>query len=276
MSLPIEPRFYFQLDELGCVINPSAYEKIPEKYCQLVKDVSQEIISNFSEKLNSLLLRGSISSGRAIPFVSDADFVIVLNYAPSIDDRLWLQQKSQQFQQQYPFVSLFDFTSINKTTLLNDDQYFFLRVNLKTYSFCLYGENVLQVLPKVAPGKDFAAQIIRHARKELLDLSSKLRETPYELTYQGNIKPVSFWCIWLMRVLLRSSIALIMIHKPIYSNDISTCSYELCQMFPQYRSLIEKAFLWERSPTNDLLELNEFLSDFLPKYLALAVDLPQE
>ncbi len=69
----ITPRFYFSLDKDDCVINSSAPDKVDEIYKSLIKEVTQGISSKFGQKLHSLMVRGSISSGRAKPNISDAD-----------------------------------------------------------------------------------------------------------------------------------------------------------------------------------------------------------
>ncbi len=268
----ITPRFYFSLDKDGCVINSSAPDKVDEIYKSLIKEVTQGISSKFGQKLHSLMVRGSISSGRAKPNISDADFVIAIKDMPSAADLLWLQGKSLLLMNKYPVVSLIDFTCNDIQSMLQSPQLFFLRINLKVNSFCLCGDNPIPLLPEVRPGNDLSVQILHHATNEILNLSSKLKKSSGELMYQGTHKPVSFWCIWIMRVLLRSSIAFVMRSKPIYSNDVSTCSYEFMKMFPQYSTYIEKAFTWERLPTNSLDDLNIYLEEFLPIYLNMASD----
>jgi hypothetical protein len=118
-------------------------------------------------------------------------------------------------------------------------------------------------------GKSLALTMYGDVEKELTKLFKYFSNSRSHLTYQGVEHPVSFWCVWTMRVILRSGLGLVMLKKSIYSQDLFTCRDEFSKEYPVLAIYMHKAFELALHPTNKREDVIYFLEAFLPKYLAL-------
>ncbi len=259
-------RFYFPFDKDGVVENISSKAKVQIEYMPVVNDVIQIVSNRFDGNTTSLFLRGSVSCGRAKPYFSDLDLVCVHRKGFFNQEKMWSKNESVYLEHKYPFILSIEFAFMDLDTLLNSPFYTNPRITLKVNSFCLLGEDITRLLPSVRIGKKLGQIIYLNAETQISNIISSLDRNQGSFSIDGESKPVSFCCRWMMRLLLRSGIALAMINHQVYSNDLETCLYELNTNFPEFSVYFNQAFLWERNPTSNLDELMGYMDEFLPLY----------
>src|SRR3990167_8525439 len=77
-----------------------ALSKIPAKYKPIVKDVKSELLE-FSDKIHSIYLYGSVATGQAKSPTSDLDLVVVLNAKPTSKLKSELKELEKSLSQKY-------------------------------------------------------------------------------------------------------------------------------------------------------------------------------
>ena len=160
-------------------------------------------------------------------------------------------------------------TVISQENLFEDKEFSNLKIYLKTQSVCLYGKDIVKEIKDVKPGSELALEMYGDLPEKLQDLEKIFSHNTTEKTYLGEKRPIEFWCVWTMRTILRSGLGLIMFKKPVYSQDLQTCAEVFSTEYPEYEQYMEKAILWAMNPTTERKEIQEYLKEFSPKYIAL-------
>ena len=68
----------YKTDKNGCVINEANLRKIRPYYRKILQEINQLYIDKLGDNLLSVYIRGSVSVGRAKPYISDVDSVAVV------------------------------------------------------------------------------------------------------------------------------------------------------------------------------------------------------
>ena len=79
--------------------------KIDKKYLPFVEDFKTNIIAGLKKAVHSIYMCGSIATGKAKPYQSDADFTIVTNTKLSENEKDHINVIKQQLLEKYPFNS---------------------------------------------------------------------------------------------------------------------------------------------------------------------------
>lgn len=259
----------YLLDKNGFVVNEASAVKVQPEYRPVISDVIKLCTGILGNNLKSVMVRGSVSVGRAIPNTSDIDVVAVVDKSISKTKQTLISLQTDSLEAKYQFISLIDITVLSMPELMSSRQFINLKVYLKTQSFCAWGENILDKLPAVKPGKELALQMYSNIESEFSNLKKIFEGKTKNLAYSGKVQPIRFWCVWITRVLLRSGLGLVMFKRPVYSQDLGTCCGIFSEAYPQYKKLMEKALYYSLNPTNNSEEILIFINTFIPKFVEL-------
>lgn len=259
----------YSINKDGVVVNDAHVDRIQEEYRSIIEEVNnyykEELVSN----LLSIYIRGSVSVGKAKPFISDIDSVAIVSTDISPKKQKEIHEYSKKLQEKYPFVTLVDMTVISLSTLLSEKEFSNLKIYLKTQSIHLYGEDIRSKIKDVKPGRGLALEMYGDLREKLQELENYFSRIGPEKTYLGEKRPAEFWCVWTMRTILRSALGLVMIREPVYSQDLETCAGVFSSRYPGYKQYMDKALFWAMNPVSDKEEIGDYLKEFSPKYNAL-------
>lgn len=259
----------YKLDKQGYVINEASIKKIQKDYFVALEEIKLEVIKRFGNKIRSIYIRGSVSVGRAKKNLSDIDFIVITKKALSKKRPSWIESFLNKMKNKYTFIPFFDFTLTSFDELLTSAKIKNLKIYLKTQSVCLYGEDILHLLPPIKPGRDLAIEMYADLYKELKILQNIFSGKIKNYSYLGKKMPINFWCVWTMRVLIRSGLGLVMFHEPVYSQDLKTCYQLFSRYFPEQKKEMQQALYWAINPTNDKQALFNYLKNFSPQFLKL-------
>lgn len=258
----------YSINKNGTVVNDAHIDRIQEQYQPILEEINSYYKKELSDNLLSIYVRGSVSVGRAKPFISDIDSVAITSADISPKKQREIYEYSKKLQEKYPFVTLVDMTAISPKTLLEDKEFSNLKIYLKTQSVCLYGEDIVKEIKDVKPGRELALEMYSDLPEKLHDLENIFSHDT-EKAYLGEKRSVEFWCIWTMRTILRSGLGLVMFKKPVYSQDLETCAEVFSAEYPEYGQHMQKAIFWAMNPTKNKKEILDYLKEFSPKYIAL-------
>lgn len=258
----------FKINRNGRVVNEGSLQKVSKRYLPLVVEIEQKFKDVLGDSLLSIYIRGSVSTGRAIPGISDIDAVIITKSSvTSKKFNAFIKTFASNLSKKYSFVTFVDLTVIKYADLLEKAEYWGLRTNLKTQSFRLCGKEILKALPDVVPGKIFSKEMYVYYSKEIHTLEKMFQKGKVDRKYLNELHPVSFWCVWTMRVVLRSLMGPIMLYKPAFSPDLETCHDEFVELYPRFKRSINEALILAMNPTSSKKKMERFLNDFSKEYL---------
>jgi uncharacterized protein len=259
----------YKLNGQGYVINEASLKKIQRDYLAVLEELKLETINRLGNDILSIYIRGSVSVGRAKKNLSDVDFITITKKKISTQRLFWINNFSNKLRNKYNFIPFFDITVISFDELLSSPKIKNLKTYLKTQSVCLYGKNILGILPPVKPGRELAVKMYADMDKELQTLKNIFSGKLKNRKYLNKKMPTKFWCVWAMRLLLRSGLGLVMIEKPLYSQDLKTCYQLFSQYFPEYKKQMHQALKWSKSPTSDKRKLLNYLNNFGSEFIKL-------
>lgn len=254
------------IDGDGFVINTGSREKVQPEFYQLVSLLQELCISTFGRYLVSLYIRGSVSVGKAYVGTSDLDAIVLLDHEPTGEDTSQSRNIATTLEQAHPEVSIVDLTTTSVDKLLYDLEWKNLRVNMKTQSALLYGKDTVQHLSGIKPGRELALMMFGDVLSDLAKLHQVFKNNEAERAYQGEKRSIQFWCVWICRVILRSSMGIVMSDEPMFSSDLTTCKEIFSQKYPEFAGDMRQVLDWAFIPPTDSAEISAFLDKFLPKY----------
>ena len=259
----------YKTDENGFIINEASSRKIQPYYRKILKEINQLYIDKLGSNLLSVYIRGSVSVGRATPRISDIDSVAIIRKRLARENLSWIVKAANDLEKKYPKAGLVELAVISLNELLKSKEYKNLRVYLKTQSVCLWGKDILPQLPKVKPGKELAVYLYGNLDEELEILKKIFSGKITDREYLFQKRPIKFWGVWMTRTLLRAGLGLVMIKKPIYSQDLKTCFTIFTEEYPEYKNEMQRLLGWSVKPTSNKRRLFNFLDNFEPKFLQL-------
>lgn len=252
----------YPIDSQGFVVNQASPKKIPAFYRKLLGEISDLYVKNLKGDLLSIYIRGSVSVGRVKSNLSDVDNLAVTKKELSRHRLEWTVKASEDLEKKYPWAGLIEVTIVSLSQLLNSDEFHNLRVYLKTQSVCLYGDDITEKIPEVRPGRDLAIRMNQGLTKELAVLEKQFSDKIRDREYLYRKRPTEFWCIWMCRTLLRAGMGLVMMHQPIYSQDLRTCYDLFSKSYPRHKTEMKKALVWSVKPTVNKEVLLKYLNCF--------------
>jgi len=261
--------YFFPLDSKGYVINIGDLKKIKSKQKRMLSDITVLCTKELKTNLLSIMVRGSISNGQDIDFVSDADIIVVIRKKISSKKHSRLISESEIIHKKYPHITMIDLFVVTYFNLLKAKKYSELRANLITSSVCWFGVNILLKIDKVKPGKMFIKETYGDLDKQLKKLKGIFSGRVKTPKYLDDVMPISFWCVWTMRLFLRSGLALTMEFDPVYSRDLLTCKRVFSKYFPDYKKEINQAYKWAIKPINDKIKLYNYTNNFGKVFLKI-------
>ncbi len=259
----------YKIDKDGIVVNEAGKNLIQKEYLPILEEINEFYVKEFGGELQSVYIRGSVSVGRAKSGVSDVDSVAIISKSINKQQKDKVVEFSREIESKYPFITLADLTVISLDELLNNKEFSNLKIYLKTQSVCLYGKDVVKDIPDVKPGKALALAMYGNLSEQLDELVGIFSGKQSEKTYLGEKRPLEFWCIWTMRLLLRSALGLVMIRRPVYSQDLGTCLEIFSESYPEHAAEMKKALFFALNPSGNQDQLGEYLNAFCPKYIKL-------
>lgn len=259
----------YKTDKNGFVVNEADIKKVQPYYRKILKEISELYNEKLGDNLMSIYIRGSVSVGKAKPGISDIDSIAITERGISLKELLWIIKSSKNLEKKYPKAGFFDLTVVSLKELKNSRKYKNLRVYLKTQSFLLNGKDILSQLPDIIPGKELAIELYGDLAEELETLKKIFSGKITDREYLFQKRPIKFWCVWMSRTLLRAGLGLVMLKKPIYSQDLKTCFSTFTEEYPEHKKEAQQLLRWSIKPTNNKKQLFNFLDNFAPKFLKL-------
>ena len=179
-------------------------------------------------------------------------------------DRRWFKKLNQQISRHYPFCRGVEFSVISGDRLLDltDHSYDNLRMLIATQAVCIWGQDIVEDLPKVRPDMT----CIHHSFDLEADLNQLIEDLlalppnpSNRLQQQAYIRKL---CQWSMKRILRSGFEIVMERDQCFTRDLHPCYERFSHYYPNQKSLMRQVLIWAINPIDSPEKIIDFLYQF--------------
>ena len=101
---------------------------------------------------------------------------------------------------------------------------------IQTHGVCIFGEDVTLSLPKYKVSQELAYE-------HLIQLGKQIGQARKELIHNKGVEDIADCCRWIMKIIIRSGLALTIEREGLYSRDLYP-AYELfSKHFPEQEKI---------------------------------------
>lgn len=219
---------YSHIDRRGYLVNNCNIQNNQNHWLEVIEAVKDVYLTTWND-IHSIYLRGSISKGIAIDYVSDVDSFAILKpgfESTGISDRTkveaWAIESETKLQTRFPFITglevgLLPFESIEDRSNI----YNFI---IKVQATCIYGEDLASQIEPYKINREIAFQ----TKYIHFHLEQFWSEYPSETEEEKKL-----WLNWLMRRFLRLGMEFVMQDEQRYTRDLYLCYESFAKHYPQ-------------------------------------------
>ncbi|MFD1020911.1 nucleotidyltransferase domain-containing protein [Thalassobacillus hwangdonensis] len=239
----------------GYLVNESSWEKIDVRFKEAVTFVVDEIIAAFSKEIHSIYLRGSLPRGLAIEGVSDIDLLIVTHTPLGADELERLYSLEEKLTERFSFVNGVEAGVFPLGEVADRSRFHIIPFMIKTYSVCLYGENLQGTLPDYKPDEKLA-------NAHIVQLKSQIQQAKEDLVDNEDLEDIADCCTWIMKIIVRCGFAFVLIDEQTYTRDLYPAYERFSQYYPHQQKKMRQALVYAINPTSNAGEILSFLDEF--------------
>jgi len=244
----------YGVDKDGFIKTEVGLNKIKPPFTKIFTHCKAEIVNKLGDKIHSLYVYGSVTTGKAYAKKSDLDLLLVLKNKPTskIKEQVDLLQRSLSDKHKHLVREVgISLTFINEVRKDNFGWGYFI----KHLSVCVYGEDISRGLPKFKPSKEvakaFNGDIAKHIDNILKKFKSPTKESEILLT-----------CSQTMKKIIRTGFCLVMDEEKSWTTDLEKSCQIFSKYYPKQAPLMMKALNLAKKPVADKKMLGKFLENF--------------
>ena len=242
---------FLSMDNDGFIINDLRIENIQPIWNEPIAIIVQQYHEYYNEKLHSIYLRGSVSRGLAVSYVSDID-TFALIYS---DDFIRWKSINKQEQIEQVIQSKFPFVSGIEMNIASFEQNFYLKnprlaMVIQTQSLSIYGNDISNDLPKFRP-TDLCLNT-KWFVNDLNDFKKKIENQTITLED----------CKGVMKIIIRVGFELIVEREQQFTPDLYLCYQTFSKYYPTKEKEMRQALEYFLNPICDLQILDVFVNQF--------------
>ncbi|MFK3961508.1 nucleotidyltransferase [Guptibacillus hwajinpoensis] len=240
---------FYQVDHEGYLVNDTSWEKINKNYRNAI-DRAVEILT-IAMPLSSIYLRGSVPKGKGIEGVSDLDLIVLTeNLNEQVAELL-----NQKLADEFPWLNGCEISFHSAKELGGFNSFSIIPFMLKTSSLCVYGKDVAKAIPGFKPDRALA-------NDHLIQLENHIVQAKSELVGNEDIEDIADCCGWIMKIIVRSGLALVMEKDPMYTRDLYPAYKLFSNFYPHKESYMKQALTYAVFPTSSREEITHFLDQY--------------
>ncbi|WP_153462128.1 nucleotidyltransferase domain-containing protein [Sediminibacillus terrae] len=243
------------LDDKGYIMNQSDHRNINNKFREVIRLIKESCLSVLPKEIHSIYIRGSVPRGLEIEGISDVD-VIVVTYSDTEEiDLDWVEETEQFIDQSFRFINgvelgFYPLSDVEESTYCS-----MIPFILKTYSICVYGENLISKLPDYKPDSSLA-------NEHLIHLTTLIDRAKDDLMGNEDIEDIKDCCSWIMRIIVRAGAALVIVQEQSYTRDLFPAYKLFSKHYPEKEPEMRTALWYAINPLSESEEVLKFLHHF--------------
>ncbi|MDQ0484895.1 nucleotidyltransferase [Guptibacillus hwajinpoensis] len=240
---------FYRVDDEGYLVNDTSWEKIDQNYRNAIKRAVE--ILTLAIPLSSIYLRGSVPKGNGIEGISDLDLIVLTDQ----DHEQVADLLNHKLTTEFPWVSGCEVSFFSLQKVERVTRFSIIPFMIKTSSLCVYGNDVANDIPRFKPDRALA-------NEHLIQLRTHINQAKKELNGNEDEEDIADCCTWIMKIIVRSGLALVMEQKPTYTRDLYP-AYTLFSSFYSYKEReMKQALIYAIVPSNYADEVIRFLNGF--------------
>jgi uncharacterized protein len=240
---------FYGVDEEGYLVNDTSWEKIDRNYRSAINRAVE--ILTLAIPISSIYLRGSVPKGNGIEGISDLDFIVLTDQ----DNEQVAELLNQKLTHEFPWVSGCEVSFFSHQELEKLTRFSIIPFMLRTSSLCVYGNDVANGIPRFKPDRALA-------NDHLIQLRNHINQAKKELNGNTDTEDITDCCTWIMKIIVRSGLALVMEQKPMYTRDLYPAYSLFSAFYSQKDQDMKQALTYAIVPSNSADEITRFLNGF--------------
>ena len=240
---------FYQVDHEGYLVNDTSWEKINRNYRNAINH-AVEILTR-AMPLSSIYLRGSVPKGKGIEGVSDLDLIVLTER----ENEQVVDILNQKLVDEFPWLKGCEISFHSVKGLEGLTSFSIIPFMLKTSSLCVYGEDVAKAIPRFKPDRALA-------NDHLIQLENYINQAKRELVGNEDEEDIADCCGWIMKIIVRSGLALVMEKDPMYTRDLFPAYTRFSNFYPHKELSMKQALIYAVFPITSGEEITHFLDQF--------------
>ncbi|WP_273835942.1 nucleotidyltransferase domain-containing protein [Guptibacillus sedimenti] len=239
---------FYAVNEEGYLVNDTSREKVGNYRNAINRAVE---ILTLKVPLQSIYLRGSVPKGKGIEGISDLDIIVLTEH----ENEQIAEFLNQIITDEFPWVNGCEVSFISQQELEPVTCFSIIPFMIKTSSLLVYGNDVAKAIPNYKPDRALA-------NDHLIQLENHINQAKRELVGNEDVEDIADCCGWIMKIIVRSGLALVMEKDPKYTRDLYPAYTLFSNFFPHKESCMKQALIYAVYPIKSREEITQFLDQF--------------
>lgn len=230
---------FFELDAEGCIINPTARDKVAPIFWPAIDAIIAAYRREVGSRLHAIFLRGSVPRGMSVDGVSDLDVVGLMHQLPGEEfirwaKPTWAEEVADDLVARHPFLQKIDFAIAHRDAEVTERSRL-VRFVLKTQGLCIWGVDDTVDWPSFKIDRSIAFHY-RWLASELVQWRttfSRMAHSPERTIFLSS----------LAKTVLRAGFELVMEREGRFTVDLYCCLQCFGAHYPQHAQEMEDALL---------------------------------
>lgn len=231
-----------------------ALKKIPARYKSIVDDVKSQLLE-FSDKIHSIYLYGSVATGKAKSPTSDLDLVVVLKEKPTSKFKSELKELekslSKKYQKAFREVG---FAITYKNEVLRGKEAFGWRFFLTILSVKIFGDNLFQKEMKFSPSRKLARNLHSDIEKNIEETKKKIKN--------ANSEEAKLQIKSIMKKIIRTAFSIVMEDENYWTTDLDEMTKIFTKFYSKKKQQINAVLKMAKSKSPDKKSATSILNNF--------------
>lgn len=243
---------YHSMDDEGCVVNSSNIKTLPAKWKEVLDETVELFVKNVGkEKLESIVVRGSVARGNPMDRVSDVDTIAIAKGSGHELDMSWTKKVGVELCKKYPFATGFEFVVWDKDKVL-DKKYVSRRFLLSSQAVTVWGTGLIVEIPPFKLDDSLARAMFGNLERDLSVFEEKIKDEKNKKRY----------CSWVCKRLLRNGFYLVMVREQKFTKDLYPSCKSFVKHYPEKEREMKHALKLAISPTEATRDIRDFVLTF--------------
>lgn len=244
------------LNSNGYIETEVSFDKIKPRHKAILDRINEDLVQNFSKKIHSIYLYGSVATGKAKNKVSDLDILIVFKKKLDAVEMKKLEEIQNKLTEQHlnSFREI-GLESVDLVSVLNKQHLSGYACFIKHLCVFLWGVNLQAKFPKFKPTIAVAFEFNGDLEKVMKKAKEKLKK--FHNSNENELQKKS-----IMKKIIRTSFGLVMPRNNSWTTDLKIMSQTFIQYYPEYENQIKTALQWAKLPPQNNQAIFDFMDDF--------------
>jgi predicted nucleotidyltransferase len=244
----------YGVNKKGHIHTTASKSKIDVRYKQLIREVRFELKEKFGNKIHSLYLYGSVTTGKAKVKTSDIDFMLLFYRKPTAKMQDVVMDIESKLSRKYKLLVREVGISVTYASEVTKDKNG-LGCFIKHLCILISGENYSKKFPPFKPTK-----IVARAFNG--DINSAFTKYAAKINKANDKEEVKLLCSQISRKIIRTGFSLVMTREKSWTTDLPESYKAFVKYYPSKAEDMRIAVKWSKKPSESKQEILQYMQIF--------------